>query len=67
MNNTNEDYEFKKDVAYMELKKFKEKTKDIKTEDFSEELSLEWIKVSANAAQYPELVDFIMKKDKYGL
>lgn len=31
MNNKDEDYEFKKDVAYMELKKFKEKTKDMES------------------------------------
>lgn len=29
MDNTNEDYEFKKNVAYIEYKKFGEKVKDI--------------------------------------
>ena len=67
MNNKDEDYEFKKDVAYMELKKFKEKTKDMESEDFSKELFLEWLTVSYNAAQFPELVDFVRKKEKYGL
>ncbi len=67
MDNLNEDYEFKKDIARMEYNKFKEKIKDVKPEDFTPELYIESLKVSYEAAQFPELVDFVMKQDKYGL